>query len=132
MATALTPTGRSRATQGHPPGPVGAVRPLYRGYTPDTWDRMIMKPVDRTSAVREALEPYGGQLESIYYMFGNRDGLVIFDAPDSQDAAAIALAVTATGAFAHLETHELIAPADLTRILEKAGSRRESYRRPGD
>ncbi|MHA6795299.1 GYD domain-containing protein [Pseudonocardia bannensis] len=105
---------------------------LFFSYTPETWERMMMKPADRTAAVRGLLESVGGELESLYYMFGDRDGLVIFDAPEAQDAAAVSLTVNTTGAFAHLETHALIAPTDLTRVLEKAGSARESYRRPGD
>jgi uncharacterized protein with GYD domain len=48
------------------------------------------------------------------------DGFVIVDLPDSRAAAATSLAVSSTGAFEHLETHELIEAEDLNPILEQA------------
>ncbi|WP_214369425.1 GYD domain-containing protein [Pseudonocardia sp. H11422] len=105
---------------------------VFFSYKPETWDRMIMKPTDRTAAVRGLAEKLGGQLESLYFMFGDRDGFVVVDVPDTTDAAAISIAVASTGAFSHMETRQLIAPADLPAVLEKAASARESYRRPGD
>jgi GYD domain len=53
-------------------------------------------------------------------MFGQYDGFVIVDLPDSRAAAATSLAVSSTGAFEHLETHELIEAEDLNPILERA------------
>jgi uncharacterized protein with GYD domain len=104
---------------------------IFFSYTPETWARMIEKPSDRTAGARQAVEGTGGTLESIYFMFGDRDALVIFDAPDAEAAAASAVAVGSTGAFKHLETRQLIAPQDLPTILEKAGSVRERYTPPG-
>jgi hypothetical protein len=40
--------------------------------------------------------------------------------PDSRAAAAIRLAVSSTGSFEHLETHELIEAEDLNPLLEQA------------
>ncbi len=51
---------------------------------------------------------------------GQYDGFVIVDLPDSRAAAASSLAVSSTGAFEHLETHELIEAEDVTPILEHA------------
>jgi hypothetical protein len=62
----------------------------------------------------------GGKLEAYYLMFGQYDGFVIVDLPDSRAAAAISLAVSSTGTFEHLETHELIEAEDLNPILEQA------------
>ena len=53
-------------------------------------------------------------------MFGQYDGFVIVDLPDSRAAAATSLAVSSTGSFEHLETHELIEAEDLNPILEQA------------
>jgi len=105
---------------------------IFFSYKPETWDRMLMKPAERTAAVRELAESVGGSLENIYYMFGDRDGFVVIDAPDSMTAAAVSVAVTSTGAFSHLETRQLISADDLPSLLEKAAVARESYRRPGD
>lgn len=53
-------------------------------------------------------------------MFGQYDGFVIVDLPASRAAVATSLAVSSTGSFEHLETHELIEAEDLNSILEQA------------
>jgi uncharacterized protein with GYD domain len=104
---------------------------IFFSYKPETWDRMMMKPGDRTAAIRQTVESIGGSLETVYFMFGDRDGFVVLDIPDSISAAACSVAVNSTGAFSHLETRQLIAPEDLSSLLEKAASVRETYRPPG-
>jgi uncharacterized protein with GYD domain len=84
---------------------------------------------DRVAVARRVVESLGGKLESYYWMFGQYDGLVIFELPDSQAAAAVSLAVTGSGAFSRYETHELIEAGDLARIAERA--RQISYQPPG-
>ncbi len=103
----------------------------FFSFTPETWARMISSPSDRVAAVRKAAEAMGGSLETYYFMFGEHDGLVICELPDSATAAAMALAVTSTGRLKHLETHELIAPDDIGGILEKARSAGSQYTPPG-
>src|SRR5829696_2327676 len=78
------------------------------------------QPSDRVTVVSKAVESAGGTLEAYYLMFGQYDGFVIVDLPDSRAAAATSLAVSSTGAFEHLETHELIEAEDLNPILEQA------------
>jgi uncharacterized protein with GYD domain len=104
---------------------------VFFSYKPETWDELIKKPGDRTAAVRDLASSVGGSMESLYFMFGDRDGFVVFDVPDAGAAAALAVAVNSTGAFSHTETRSLIAPEDLPAVLERAGSARESYRPPG-
>jgi uncharacterized protein with GYD domain len=104
---------------------------VFFSYKPETWDELLKKPGDRTAAVRDLAASVGGSMESLYFMFGDRDGFVVFDAPDAGAAAAVAIAVNSTGAFAHLETRQLISPDDLPSVLERAGSARETYRPPG-
>jgi uncharacterized protein with GYD domain len=103
----------------------------FFSYKPETWNQMLMKPGDRTAAVRDLASAVGGSLESMYFMFGDRDGFVVFDVPGPDAAAAVAIAVNSSGAFSHMETRELISPDDLPAVLEKAASARESYRPPG-
>jgi uncharacterized protein with GYD domain len=99
--------------------------------TGETIARFIDKPSDRAAAVRALLEPVGGKLESYYFMFGLDDGFAVCDVPDSTSAAAISLAVSSTGAFGHVHTHELIPAENLTAVLERAKTARSSYRPPG-
>jgi uncharacterized protein with GYD domain len=65
-------------------------------------------------------------------MFGERDGMAIFEAPDSASAAAVALVVGSSGAFRSVATHELISSADLVDVLRKAAAARHGYVRPGE
>lgn len=104
---------------------------LFFTYKPETWNQLVLKPGDRVAAVRDLASTVGASLESMYFMFGDRDGFVVLDVPNSEAAAALSIAVGSTGAFSHLETRQLISPDDLPAVLEKAANARESYRPPG-
>jgi uncharacterized protein with GYD domain len=114
--------------------PPGVNMPTYASffsYTSESWARMIDAPGDRTAALRQVLEPLGGSLDAVYWMFGAHDGIVIFDAPDSVSAAAVSLAAGSSGAFKHLETHELFNQDQLSETLARAKSATQAYRPPG-
>ena len=104
---------------------------IFFTLTGQTISRFIDQPSDRAAAVRALLEPVGGKLVSYDFMFGEDDGMVVFEVPDSQTAAAISLAVSSTGVFGRVHTHELIPSEDLPALLERARSARQSYRPPG-
>ena len=99
--------------------------------TSDTLARMIEHPEDRRGPVGRAAEAAGGRLEADSWMFGQYDGLAIVEMPDSAAEAAFVLAVTSSGVFARVETHELIEADDLVGILQQAQALRPSYRPPG-
>jgi uncharacterized protein with GYD domain len=82
--------------------------------------RAMERPSDRVTVVSRRWSPRGGKLEAYYLMFGQYDGFVIVDLPDSRAAAATSLAVSSIEAFEHRETHELIEAEDLNPILEQA------------
>jgi uncharacterized protein with GYD domain len=100
---------------------------VFFRFKPETVGAMIDHPTDRQAAVRKMLEAAGGRIESYYWMFGEHDGFVIAEVPASKDVAAVALAVSSSGAFAHLETHELIEPGQIDAVLKQAKVIRESY-----
>jgi uncharacterized protein with GYD domain len=104
---------------------------IFFSYTPQAWAAMIKKPGDRSAAARAAIEAVGGSLESMFFMFGERDGFVIVDVPDGEAAAAGAIAVASTGAFRSVQTTQLVTPEDLAGVLEKAGQAVASYTPPG-
>ena len=104
---------------------------LFFSYTPEAWANMIRKPGDRAAAARSVVESLGGRLESLYFMFGERDGMAIFDAPDADAAAAVSIAVGSTGALRSVQTHELIEPERLAGLLGKAGDAVGVYPPPG-
>ena len=90
---------------------------------------LMNKPSDRSQAVRQLAESVGGRLVGAYLLFGQYDGVVIFEAPDSQSAAAMMIAVGGSGAFSHVETHEAIPAEQGIGILERAST--IAYTPPG-
>ena len=108
--------------------------PLYKiefGYTPETWASLLQAPEDRTEAVRAAAEGLGGRLLGLYYAFGEADGFVLCDMPDSRRAAAVAMTVVASGRFRMIRTTEIFSPADAVEAMRQAGGMRAQYRPPG-
>ncbi len=104
---------------------------FFFSYSSDAWARMIKSPGDRTAAVRQLADSLGGSLESMYWMFGPYDGIVIADVPDSVGAAALSVAVTSTGSFKQVETHELFTQEQLGQLLSRAMEGTQGYQAPG-
>ena len=63
-------------------------------------------------------------------MHGTRDGIVIADVPDSVSAA-LSIAVTSTGAFKNMQTHELLTQEQLSQTLQLAKHATQATRPPG-
>jgi uncharacterized protein with GYD domain len=103
---------------------------LYFTDTSETWARLLKTSSDRTAAVRQVVESLGGSLESMYWMLGSHDGFVIVDVPDSIHAAALSVTVNATGAFKHLETHELFTPGQFDELLALSREATKVYQPP--
>jgi uncharacterized protein with GYD domain len=115
----------------HKGGGVMAKYAIFFTFKGETIARMMEHPSDRSAVVSAAAQAAGGRLEAYYLMSGKHDGFVIVEAPDGMAAAAISLAVSSSGAFAHLETHELIDVADLNALLARAKDLAASYTPPG-
>lgn len=98
---------------------------------PETVTAMMDKPSDRAAVVSSLLESAGGSLEAYYWMLGEWDGFVIANAPDGASAASVSIAVSATGAFGHMETHELFDVSEVNGLLERAKSFSAKYTPPG-
>ena len=80
----------------------------------------------RRDAVAQVAESVGGQLESFYFAFGERDAYVIVELPDNESAAAVALTVNASGGAA-VRTVVLLAPDE----VDAAAKRSVDYKPPG-
>ena len=83
----------------------------------------------RRAAVDAAVKALGGRVESMYFGFGTGDVYVTIDVPDNVSAAAMALAVGATGALAHYKTTVLLTTDEVDQAAKKAGG--VGYRAPG-
>ena len=80
----------------------------------------------RVEAVRRMAESVGGRLESFDFGFGEHDAYLICDLPDNKSAAAIALAVGASGG-ATIKTIALLTPAEVDQAVKQT----VDYRAPG-
>jgi uncharacterized protein with GYD domain len=80
----------------------------------------------RRDAVAQAVEGVGGTLESFYFGFGDSDTYVTVDLPDNSAAAALAIAVNASGGAA-VKTIVLLTPEE----VDAAAQQSVSYRAPG-
>lgn len=96
-------------------------------YTPEGL-RGVMK--DKASGRRAAIEKLvssiGGKLEGVYYAFGEADVFVLFDCPDAVSAAALSLAVSASG-LVRIKTIPLLTVEETDQALNKT----TTYRAPG-
>lgn len=95
----------------------------------ETLQAFKKKPTDRAAAVAEAARSVGGSLEAYYWMFGQYDGFAILDMPDSAAAAKLAVSVSSTGAFQHLETSELFSSEEVLQLMR--ATKDVSYAAPG-
>lgn len=100
-------------------------------YTGEAWSRMVANPGDRTEAARKLIEDMGGTMECFYWMLGDHDGLVIYEAPDEATVAAIVGGVHASQLIEHITTYQLVGPQDTGRALVLAARARAAYRPPG-
>jgi len=80
----------------------------------------------RRAFVGDMIKKAGGSMESFYFAFGDSDVYVICDLPDTTSAAALSLAVNATGAVS-LKTVLLITPEE----MDAATKRDVGYKPPG-
>jgi uncharacterized protein with GYD domain len=80
----------------------------------------------RRAAIQQMAESMGGSVESFYFAFGEDDVYVIADAPDNATAAAISLAVGASGAVS-IETVVLLTAEE----VDEAAKKTVAYRAPG-
>jgi uncharacterized protein with GYD domain len=102
---------------------------VFFRFKPETIKAMMANPSDRAAAVSSLCEAAGARMESYYVMFGDWDGMVIVEGTDSRAAAAVSLAVSSSGAFAQLSTHELLDSTQFVEALARAGGL--TYSAPG-
>ncbi len=100
-------------------------------YEKDSWRRMVGQPEDRAEAGRALVEAAGGTMVAFYWMLGEHDGLVIYEAPDAETVAAVTAAVAASGRVIGHRTSQLLTSDELRRALEMARGLTEAYRPPG-
>jgi uncharacterized protein with GYD domain len=100
---------------------------IEASYTPDGMKGVIAKGgVARREAVEKMLSDVGGHLVSFDFAFGDRDAIVIVDAPDNVSTAAVGMAVGASG-MAACKTTVLLTPEE----IDRAAQMNVGYQAPG-
>jgi uncharacterized protein with GYD domain len=88
-------------------------------------------PSDRSAVMAKFASAAGGKVDSYYWMLGGAyDGVVIADMPDSAAVAALSLVVSASGAVAHIATHELFDAKQVSDVLARAKGLKGQYSPP--
>ncbi len=80
----------------------------------------------RRDAVAKMASGLGGKVESFYFGFGEGDAYVTVELPDNISAAAVGLAVSATG-LASTKTIVLLSPEE----IDQAAKIQVGYKAPG-
>jgi len=80
----------------------------------------------RRDAIEKLVADMGGTLDAFYFAFGEDDVYVIADLPDNTTAAAVSLAVGASGAV-RIKTAVLLTPDEVDRAVHTT----VGYRAPG-
>ena len=80
----------------------------------------------RRAYIGDLIKKAGGTMETFYFAFGETDVYVLCDIPDIASAAAISLAVNASGAV-HLRTTPLVSVDE----MDQAAKKQVAYRAPG-
>ena len=80
----------------------------------------------RRAMVQALMENLGGRVESFYYAFGDADAYIVVDGPDNVTAAAVSMAVNASGAV-NTKTTVLLTAEEIDQAITKS----VNYRPPG-
>ena len=88
-------------------------------YTAETWANMTTDVAEREAGVRRLVEGMGGRLEAFYFMFGDDDILIVFEAPDDVTAGAIVVKAVSGGGLARGRTHRLFRPDEGSEMMRK-------------
>jgi uncharacterized protein with GYD domain len=80
----------------------------------------------REAYLKSLAESHGAKLEAYYFAFGEADVYTIFEIPDNRTAAALSLAVSASGS-ARVKTVVLLTPEE----IDAAAKQGVSFRPPG-
>ena len=81
----------------------------------------IEQTTKRAAAVKNAAKKMGVKVTSIYWTLGDHDGVLIFEAPDDETAAALLLHLEAQGNV-HTSTCRAFTSAEMDKIMDKTSA----------
>ena len=93
-------------------------------YSHNAVKAMVANPSDRPNPPRTR-GGVGATLKGFYFALGDTDLIVIYEAPDSVSAAALAMSLGASGAASDVETSLLLTMEEAMEAMKKAGVSRK-------
>ncbi len=100
-------------------------------YSAEAIKALIDNPQDRTNVARTVIESNGGTMIGAWMAFGESDLVAIVEMPDDESMAAVALAVSSTGAIINGKTTQLLTMDQAVESLKKAQIAAKAYTPPG-
>jgi uncharacterized protein with GYD domain len=100
-------------------------------YTREALAGMVAKPEDRAVAVTKLAKAAGLKLRAHYLTFGEYDFLAIFEGPDANAMASMAIAASSAGGITDLRTTVGWPSDEAKQIYEGAGEMKKAYRPAG-
>jgi uncharacterized protein with GYD domain len=98
-------------------------------YTPESWAAQVKSPANRVENVaRAAVESVGSKLIGGWLCFGEYDAVFIFDVPNEESMAGLAIAVAAGGAIKASRTTLMMTAAQAIEALKKAATVGNTYK----
>jgi uncharacterized protein with GYD domain len=108
--------------------------PLYMyqaTYTPEAWAAQLKKPEGRIETVARVMATeISGRFVGAWYAFGENDAVILFEAPNNESMAALALAIGAGGALKASKTTVLMSVTEGVAAMKKAAELSKVYRPP--
>ena len=99
-------------------------------YSADAVKAMVANPQDRKKAAAAAVEAAGGKLMCVYFSFGAKDILAIYEAPNAISAIGLSMIMGASGAASDVETTPLLTTAEAMEAMKHAAKAAPSYKPP--
>jgi len=94
---------------------------IQLSYGPEAVAAFVKRPQDRRQVIQKLVGQIGGTLVGSWMSFGKYDAVLVVEGPDNVGAAAISMAVTATGAFRSFMTTPLLTAEEAMDAMKKAG-----------
>lgn len=95
---------------------------IQASYTGPAIAAMIKNPQDRAAAVRPMIEKAGGKLHGLWFTFGESDVVAIAEMPNNVSAAALSMAIGASGAMSSYRSTPLMTSGEAVEAMQKAGA----------
>ena len=95
---------------------------IQASYTSQAIAAMVKNPQDRAAAVRPMIEKAGGKLHGLWFTFGDSDIVAIAEMPNNVSAAAISMAIGASGVMSSYRSTPLMTSGEAAEAMQHAAS----------